>query len=83
MNDQRSNLIKAGSMALGEAVMKPLCGASDAAAPAHASAEEAPSSPPPTISLIRDGDVVRAIEVTCPCGNTMVIECDYGEETAS
>ena len=39
----------------------------------------------PIIELHREGDVVRAIEVTCACGNTTVIECRYepatGEET--
>ena len=33
----------------------------------------------PTIVLHRTMDVVDAIEVTCPCGHTMVIECHYEE----
>ena len=31
----------------------------------------------PTIELHRSGDVVEAIEVTCGCGQTIVIECVY------
>ncbi|MEZ6196381.1 MAG: hypothetical protein R3F20_11750 [Planctomycetota bacterium] len=35
-----------------------------------------------TVELHRDGDLIRAIEVTCPCGHTMILECDYPEESA-
>lgn len=81
MNDTRSNLIKAGHLALGVAEVRPLDHACEPAA-ANAVRDE-PAAPAPKVALIRDGDIVRAIEVTCPCGNTMVIECDYGEENGS
>ena len=31
----------------------------------------------PTIELIRDGDVVRAIDVTCACGKRIRLKCVY------
>lgn len=35
----------------------------------------APGSP--TIELIRDGDLVKAIDVTCSCGEKLRIWCSY------
>jgi hypothetical protein len=32
----------------------------------------------PKINLVREGGVVRAIEVTCSCGQVIRIRCDYG-----
>jgi hypothetical protein len=29
------------------------------------------------IRLLRDGDVIRAIEVTCTCGERIVLDCIY------
>jgi hypothetical protein len=29
------------------------------------------------IRLIRDGDVIRAIEVTCTCGERILLDCVY------
>ncbi len=37
----------------------------------------------PKIELIRDGDVVQAIDVTCSCGETIRLWCSYEPETAS
>jgi hypothetical protein len=31
----------------------------------------------PEIKLRRNGELIEAIEITCPCGNHMVIECLY------
>ncbi|MFT5048622.1 MAG: hypothetical protein ACI8QZ_000009 [Chlamydiales bacterium] len=31
------------------------------------------------IELLRDGDVVRAIEVRCACGSATVVELDYAD----
>jgi hypothetical protein len=31
----------------------------------------------PRVNLIRDGDVVRAIEVICTCGERVVLTCVY------
>lgn len=39
-------------------------------APKAASAE-------PQVQVVRDGDLVRAIEVTCPCGACVRIVCEY------
>ena len=32
------------------------------------------------IELLRDGDVVREIHVKCPCGQTLVLECNYATD---
>jgi hypothetical protein len=29
------------------------------------------------VEVIRDGDVVRAVEVVCSCGARIVLRCDY------
>ena len=36
----------------------------------------------PDINLRKDGDLIEAIEITCPCGNHMVIECLYDPKIA-
>lgn len=33
----------------------------------------------PRVELIRAGDVVQAIDVTCTCGQRIRIRCDYGK----
>lgn len=33
-----------------------------------------------TVELIRDGDVVKAIDVTCACGEKMRIWCSYAAD---
>ena len=47
----------------------------------------APRSAPvgaPHVELIRDGDVIRAIDVTCSCGQRIRLRCSYpGEETSN
>lgn len=40
--------------------------------PRHGHAEE------PVIELVREGDVVRAIDITCSCGQRIRLLCDYG-----
>ena len=35
------------------------------------------SSSQPTVELVRDGDVVQAIDVTCSCGEKIRIWCSY------
>lgn len=51
------------------------------------SAEVAPVGVPqpaepeaPTVELIKDGDLVRAIDVTCRCGHKMRVWCAYEPE---
>ena len=34
----------------------------------------------PKVELVREGDVVKAIDVTCSCGETMRIWCSYEAE---
>lgn len=36
----------------------------------------------PDIRLKKTGDLIDAIEITCPCGNHMVIECLYDPRIA-
>lgn len=31
----------------------------------------------PTIELIREGSIVRAIDITCPCGRRLRVLCEY------
>jgi hypothetical protein len=38
------------------------------------------ASSQPTIELIREGDLVKAIDVTCSCGEKMRIWCSYTAE---
>lgn len=33
------------------------------------------------VELIREGDVVKAIDVTCSCGETMRIWCSYEDQS--
>ncbi len=37
----------------------------------------------PTIEVIREGDVVQAIDVTCACGETFRLWCSYESEGPS
>jgi hypothetical protein len=37
----------------------------------------AAASAEPQVQVVRDGDLVRAIEVTCPCGACVRIVCEY------
>jgi len=34
-------------------------------------------SPRPKITMIRDGDTVRAIRVECSCGEVIQLDCQY------
>ena len=36
----------------------------------------------PQVELIREGDVLRSIRVTCSCGQTVVLDCDYNTAAA-
>jgi hypothetical protein len=38
---------------------------------------EPPKPAEPIVKLNRDGDVIRSIEVTCTCGERIVINCVY------
>ncbi len=35
------------------------------------------SSAEPRVDLIREGNIIRAIEVVCTCGRCIRIRCDY------
>ncbi len=72
-----SKLIKAGRLAA-----KPQAGSkgTNGARGRTPSAAAACSDETPEITLHRQGDVVDAIEITCPCGRTLILECEYPEE---
>lgn len=36
-----------------------------------------PPKGPPTVELIREGGLIRAIDVTCGCGEKIRILCEY------
>lgn len=36
----------------------------------------------PKLELVRDGDVLQAIDITCFCGKRMRIKCVYGKSAA-
>lgn len=42
-----------------------------------------PTSEDVGVELIRDGQLVREIHVRCPCGQTIVLECNYANEAAA
>ena len=53
-----------------------------ASAKAAVCARPQPSGPcdstlEPRVSVIKDGDTVRAIEVVCSCGEVIRLECQY------
>lgn len=31
----------------------------------------------PTVRIVREGDLIQALEVTCSCGERIRIRCDY------
>ncbi|HZT79873.1 MAG TPA: hypothetical protein VFA26_06615 [Gemmataceae bacterium] len=33
----------------------------------------------PRVEVLREGDVIRAIDVTCPCGQRIRLRCEYGQ----
>ncbi len=41
------------------------------------------SGTPAQIELHRNGEVIEAIEVTCSCGQTMIIECVYEDQESA
>ena len=49
----------------------------------HGSVPHAPGGAAPTIEVIREGDVVQAIDVTCTCGETFRLWCSYESDGPS
>ena len=49
----------------------------------HGSVPHAHGRAAPTIEVIREGDVVQAIDVTCTCGETFRLWCSYESEGPS
>ncbi len=45
--------------------------------PAHVRIPAASSLKQPQLELIREGDWIRAIDVTCACGEKVRIVCEY------
>ena len=77
MSGPTRRIIKKGRIQVGQPTSGPLGapGGTDANAHTHATGAE------PTIVLHREGNDIQAIEVTCACGKTIIIECEYSEET--
>jgi hypothetical protein len=50
-----------------------LAGAARVAVPGAESAAQ------PVVELLREGDVVRAIDITCACGQHIRLRCVYGD----
>ena len=46
-----------------------------------APAQSCAVSDQPKINLHRNGEVIEAIEITCACGRTMIVECEYDQES--
>ena len=45
--------------------------------PDHVPGSSQPAKNGPRVELIKDGDVVVAIEVYCDCGKVIRLECEY------
>ena len=79
MTGRSRNLIKAGDP--GAIVMRRAQVHHTGTAPCEAKSDaEASPGASPTIVLHRTADTIDAIEVTCVCGHTIIIECEYAEE---
>ena len=50
-----------------------------AASEAHAAAFSGSGHGEASVSIKRKGDAIEAIEVLCPCGNEIILECVYPE----
>ncbi len=48
-----------------------------AASEAHAAACSGSDQGEASVSIKRKGDAIEAIEVLCPCGNEIILECIY------
>lgn len=68
---RRSAVIKKGALNLSTTPVRLGEGAEPAPAAAPTGSRE------PVINVRRQGDLIEALEVTCPCGNHMVIETLY------
>lgn len=79
MNSNPGRIIKRGAVRVAGAAERSPSGGPAGAAAAKPDAACGDSAEP-SISLHREGDTIVAIEVTCGCGRTTVLECDYGEE---
>jgi hypothetical protein len=44
---------------------------------AHVTVPRPGGGPEPRVELIREGDVVQAIEITCGCGQRIRVRCVY------
>ena len=74
MSGPTRRIIKKGRIQVGQPTSGPVTGSPGNEAPMKTPGAE------PTIVLHREGDDIQAIEVTCACGKTIIIECEYAEE---
>jgi len=65
-------------------IKKELVRLAEAGAPPAPTRGAAPRAarPPKAVQLLRVGSRVRAVELTCSCGEKSVIEFEYPEDTA-
>lgn len=35
----------------------------------------------PIVRIVRNGNLVESIEITCPCGETIIVDCMYDAAT--
>jgi hypothetical protein len=35
----------------------------------------------PVVRVVRNGNLVESIEITCPCGETIIVDCMYDAAT--
>ena len=77
MNHLSRNLIKAGRFV----PASPALVGSGMAAAGEDSKPHAAADEKPVVSLHRKDNLIEAIEVSCCCGRTTILECQYEEET--
>lgn len=41
------------------------------------------SRPQPEVIVNREQRLIRSIEIRCPCGQHVILDCDYGPETTT
>lgn len=46
-------------------------------------ADEPEDGAKPNVILHRDGDTIVSIEIECPCGQHVVLSCDYSDGSAN
>ena len=74
-----SSLIKRRRIRFNNAALVVGPSAVPAGTPARAAADSGSGHGEASVSIKRKGDAIAAIEVLCPCGNEIILECVYPE----